>query len=39
MKRSLHKYQWRAEVWWCQGRLLDWMPPYQYWAVAYGGDG
>jgi len=21
--------QWRAEVWWCPGRLLDWMPPYQ----------
>jgi len=21
--------QWRAEVWWCVGRLLDCMPPYQ----------
>jgi len=21
--------QWRAEVWWCQGRLLDCMPTYQ----------
>ena len=21
--------QWRAEVWWCPGRLLPWMPPYQ----------
>jgi len=21
--------QWRAEVWWCHGRLLDWMPPTQ----------
>jgi len=19
--------QWRAEVWWCPGRMLDWMPP------------
>ena len=23
------RHQWRAEVWWCPGRLLDWMPPYQ----------
>ena len=31
--------QWRAEVWWCPGRLRDCMPPtkFQYWAVAYGG--
>jgi len=21
--------QWRAEIWWCPGRLLDWIPPYQ----------
>jgi len=21
--------QWRAEVWWCPGRLFDWIPPYQ----------
>jgi len=21
--------QWRAEVWWCKGQLLDCMPPYQ----------
>jgi len=24
-----HYRQWHAEVWWCPGRLLDWMPPYQ----------
>jgi len=35
----LHSPQWRAEVWWCLGWLLDWMPPptFWYWAVAYGG--
>jgi len=22
--------QWRAEVWWCPGRLLDWMPPPKF---------
>jgi len=21
---------WRAEVWWCPGRLLDWMPPTKF---------
>ena len=21
--------RWRAEVWWCPGRLLNWTPPYQ----------
>ena len=28
--------QWRAEVWWCPGRLLDWMPPYQSLALSSG---
>jgi len=27
---SLHCRQWRAEVWWCPGRLLDWMPPTKF---------
>jgi len=22
-----------AEVWWCPGRLLDWMPPYQILSI------
>jgi len=37
--RHLSRPQWRAEVWWCPGRLLDWCPPtkFWYWAVAYGG--
>ena len=32
-------YQWRAEVWRCLGRLLDWMAPYQVLVLssAYGG--
>ena len=21
--------EWRAEVWWCQGQMLDWMPPFE----------
>jgi len=29
--------QWRAEVWWCPGRLLDCMHPYQIIAVAHVG--
>jgi len=31
--------QWRAEVWWCAGRLLDCIPTnkFWYWAAAYGG--
>jgi len=28
--------QWRAEVWWCPGRLLDWMPPYQILVLSSG---
>jgi len=26
--------QWREEVWWCLGRLLDYMPPYQILALS-----
>jgi len=22
--------QWRADVWWCPGRLLDWIPPTKF---------
>jgi len=25
-----------AEVWWCPGRLLDWMPPYQILVLSSG---
>jgi len=28
--------QWRAEVWWCLGRLLDCMPPYQILILSSG---
>jgi len=28
--------QWRAEVWWCLGRLLDRMPPYQILVLSSG---
>jgi len=28
--------QWRAEVWSCPGRLLDWMPPYQILVLSSG---
>jgi len=28
--------QWRAEVWWCQGRLLDCMPHYQILVLSSG---
>jgi len=28
--------QWRAEVWWCPGRLLDWMSPYQILLLSSG---
>jgi len=26
-KKTVITIQWRAEVWWCPGRLRDWMPP------------
>jgi len=26
---AVRSHQWRTEVWWCPGRLLDWMPLYQ----------
>jgi len=25
-----HYVQWRAEVWWCPGRLLDCIPPTKF---------
>jgi len=25
--------QWRAEVWWCPGRILDWMPPTKFYSI------
>jgi len=28
--------QWRAEVWWCLGRLLDWMPSFQILVLSSG---
>jgi len=28
--------QWRAEVWWCPGRLLDWMPTSQILVLSSG---
>jgi len=28
--------QWRAEVCWCPGRLLDWMPPHQILVLSSG---
>ena len=28
--------QWYAEVWWCPGRLLDWLPPYQILVLSSG---
>jgi len=28
--------QWRAEVWWCPMRLLNWMPPYQMLVLSSG---
>jgi len=28
--------QWRAEVCWYPGRLLDWMPPYQILILSSG---
>ena len=30
------KLQWRAEVWWCPGRLLDCMSPYQILVLSSG---
>jgi len=33
---SYLRMQWRAEVWWCPGRLLDWMPPYKVLVLSTG---
>jgi len=29
-------WQWRADVWWCPGRLLDWTPPFQILVMSSG---
>jgi len=34
--RQMQLTQWRAEVWWCPGRLLAWMPPYQILVLSSG---
>jgi len=36
LEQDVFRGQWRVEVWWCQGRLLDWMAPYQILVLSSG---